>query len=151
MRLRVFAGLSALGLAGIGLLIAAASSAPARARRAANYRLARLPTFLNPPTDVHGDACYQARAGAATRSTTAAGSASGWARAGSSGTGCPTADNDFIFAVIAEELGVVGCVVVLALFGVLAYTGLRIARRVDDPFRRLAAAARHHLAGRARR
>ena len=53
----------------------------------------------------------------------------------------PDADNDFIFAVIAEELGVVGCVVVLALFGVLAYTGLRIARRVDDPFRRLAAAA----------
>ena len=31
----------------------------------------------------------------------------------SSGTGCPTAHNDFIFAVIAEELGVVGCVVVL--------------------------------------
>ena len=43
--------------------------------------------------------------------------------------------------MIAEELGVVGCVVVLALFAVLAYTGLRIARRVDDPFRRLAAAA----------
>ena len=34
----------------------------------------------------------------------------------------------------------VGCLVVLALFAVLAYTGLRIARRVDDPFRRLVAA-----------
>src|SRR5690606_9212000 len=33
-----------------------------------------------------------------------------------------------------------GCMVVLALFSVLAYTGLRIARRVQDPFRRLAAA-----------
>jgi cell division protein FtsW len=32
-------------------------------------------------------------------------------------------------------------VVVLALFSVLAYTGFRIARRVDDPFRRLAATA----------
>jgi cell division protein FtsW len=31
----------------------------------------------------------------------------------------------------------VGCFVVLALLCVLAYTGLRIARRVDDPFRRL--------------
>jgi cell division protein FtsW len=51
------------------------------------------------------------------------------------------AHNDFIFAVVAEELGVVGCAVVLALFAVLTYTGLRIARRVDDPFRRLAAAA----------
>jgi cell division protein FtsW len=36
---------------------------------------------------------------------------------------------------------VIGCAVVLALFGVLAYTGLRIARRIGDPFRRLVAAA----------
>jgi cell division protein FtsW len=42
--------------------------------------------------------------------------------------------------VIAEELGVMGCLVVLGLFGVLAYTGLRIARRVTNPFRRLVAA-----------
>jgi cell division protein FtsW len=53
----------------------------------------------------------------------------------------PNGHNDFIFAVIAEELGVVGCLVVLVLFGMLAYTGLRIARRVEDPFRRLVAAA----------
>jgi cell division protein FtsW len=53
----------------------------------------------------------------------------------------PNEHNDFIFAVIAEELGVVGCLVVLALFAVLTYTGLRIARRIDDPFRTLAAAA----------
>jgi cell division protein FtsW len=53
----------------------------------------------------------------------------------------PNGHNDFIFAVIAEELGVVGCLVVLALFGVLAYTGLRIARRVEDPFQRLVTAA----------
>ena len=52
----------------------------------------------------------------------------------------PNAHNDFIFAIVAEELGVVGCMVVLALFAVLAYTGLRIARRVEDPFRRLVAA-----------
>lgn len=53
----------------------------------------------------------------------------------------PNGHNDFIFAVIAEELGVVGCLVVLTLFGMLAYTGMRIARRVDDPYRRLVAAA----------
>ena len=52
----------------------------------------------------------------------------------------PNAHNDFIFAILAEELGVVGCLVVLLLFGVLTYTGLRIARRVEDPFRRLVAA-----------
>ncbi|MGH8791318.1 MAG: putative lipid II flippase FtsW [Stackebrandtia sp.] len=52
----------------------------------------------------------------------------------------PNGHNDFIFALIAEELGVVGCVVVLVLFMVLTYSGMRIASRVDDPFRRLAAA-----------
>jgi cell division protein FtsW len=52
----------------------------------------------------------------------------------------PNGHNDFIFAVIAEELGVVGCLAVLALFATLAYTGLRIARRVGNPFRRLVAA-----------
>ncbi|MFD0585385.1 FtsW/RodA/SpoVE family cell cycle protein [Dactylosporangium darangshiense] len=53
----------------------------------------------------------------------------------------PNAHNDFIFAIVAEELGVVGCMVVLLLFGMLTYTGLRIARRVEDPFRRLVAAS----------
>jgi cell division protein FtsW len=52
----------------------------------------------------------------------------------------PNGHNDFIFALIAEELGVVGCLVILALFGVLVYTGFRIARRSDDPFRALVAA-----------
>nr|BFF24316.1 hypothetical protein GCM10025732_22810 [Glycomyces mayteni] len=47
----------------------------------------------------------------------------------------PNGHNDFIFALIAEELGVVGCLVILALFGVLVYTGFRIARRSDDAFR----------------
>ncbi|THV28315.1 putative lipid II flippase FtsW [Glycomyces paridis] len=52
----------------------------------------------------------------------------------------PNGHNDFIFALIAEELGVVGCLVILALFGVLVFTGFRIARRSDDPFRALVAA-----------
>lgn len=52
----------------------------------------------------------------------------------------PNGHNDFIFALIAEELGVVGCLVILALYGVLVYTGFRIARRSDDPFRALVAA-----------
>ncbi len=52
----------------------------------------------------------------------------------------PSGHNDFIFALIAEELGVVGCLVILALFGVLAYTGFRIAWRSADPFRKLVSA-----------
>ncbi|MGH3390796.1 MAG: putative lipid II flippase FtsW, partial [Actinomadura sp.] len=52
----------------------------------------------------------------------------------------PHADTDFIFAIIGEELGLIGTLVVLGLFGLLAYAGLRIARRVKDSFMRLAAA-----------
>ena len=52
----------------------------------------------------------------------------------------PEAHNDFIFAIIGEELGLFGTLVVLALFGVLGYAGLRIATRTKDPFARYAAA-----------
>jgi cell division protein FtsW len=141
VRLRVFATLSALGLAGIGLLIAAASvgggSGDAGER---NYRFDRLTTFLSPPENCAQEACYQAL------QARYAIDHGGWFGVGLGKSSLkwgwlPAEHNDFIFAVIAEELGVVGCVVVLALFAVLTYTGLRIARRVDDPFRRLAAAA----------
>ena len=49
----------------------------------------------------------------------------------------PNAHNDFIFAIIGEELGLVGALGLLALFGLFAYTGMRIARRSADPFLRL--------------
>ncbi len=53
----------------------------------------------------------------------------------------PNADSDFIFAVIGEELGLIGAGLVLLLFGLLAYTGLRIARRNADPFIKIVASA----------
>src|SRR5574337_1821630 len=49
----------------------------------------------------------------------------------------PNAHNDFIFAIIGEELGFVGGSGLLALFGLFAYTGMRIAKRSADPFLRL--------------
>ena len=49
----------------------------------------------------------------------------------------PNAHNDFIFAIVGEELGFIGAAGLLALFGVFAYTGMRIARRSADPFLRL--------------
>ena len=52
----------------------------------------------------------------------------------------PNAHNDFIFAIIGEELGFLGAVAVLALFATLAYTGLRIAARSADPWLRIVVA-----------
>jgi cell division protein FtsW len=52
----------------------------------------------------------------------------------------PNATTDYIFAIIGEELGLVGTLCVTALYGGIAYAGVRIARRVDDTFMRLAAA-----------
>ncbi|WP_127501342.1 FtsW/RodA/SpoVE family cell cycle protein [Actinoplanes solisilvae] len=141
VRLRVFGALGVLGLAGISLLIAAASGGAGSGRAGEdNYRLARLTDFLKPLDQCDLDACYQI---IQARSAIFEG---GWFGVGL-GKGAlkwnwlPAADNDFIFAVVAEELGVVGCSVILALFSVLVYTGFRIARRSQDPFRRLSAAA----------
>ena len=53
----------------------------------------------------------------------------------------PHAESDYIFAIIGEELGFLGCLVVVLLYGVLAYAGFRIARRSTDRFIQLASVA----------
>ncbi|MFD2080257.1 cell division protein FtsW [Actinopolymorpha cephalotaxi] len=52
----------------------------------------------------------------------------------------PEAHTDFIYAVIGEELGLVGTLVVLGMFLTLAYVGIRVALRTEDTFTRLATA-----------
>lgn len=143
VRLRTFAALCVVGLAGIGLLVAAASlGAGSGGEGDDNYRLKRLTMFFDPPPpeECKLEDCFQLIQARYAIDN------GGWFGVGLGQSRLkwdwlPEAENDFIFAIIAEELGVVGCAVVLALFAVLGYTGLRIARRVQDPFRRLAAAA----------
>jgi len=53
----------------------------------------------------------------------------------------PESTSDFIFAIIGEELGLIGTLCVTVLYGGLAFAGLRIARRVPDMFCRLGATA----------
>jgi cell division protein FtsW len=52
----------------------------------------------------------------------------------------PNAFNDFIFAIIGEEFGLIGAGVVIALFVLLAYAGIRVALGAPDTFGALVAA-----------
>ncbi len=124
----MFAGLTA-GAAGLVLYLATS----------AGYRSARVAAWLH-PNSVKDDSLYQihqsmyglGHGGIFGAGLGQAVSKTGW---------LPNADSDFIFAVIGEELGLIGAGLVLLLFGLLAYTGLRIARRNVDPFIKIAASA----------
>jgi len=52
----------------------------------------------------------------------------------------PNAHSDFVFAVLGEELGLIGAIAVLSLFGILVFAGIRIAMGAQDTFGRLLAA-----------
>jgi cell division protein FtsW len=103
------------------------------------YRVRRLLDFGHPFDDLHHTG-WQAGQG-----IYALGSG-GWWGVGLGGSRekwgyLPEAHSDFIFAIIGEELGLLGTLAVLLLFAVLAYAGIRVAQRSRDMFPRLAASA----------
>jgi cell division protein FtsW len=98
----------------------------------ADYRRARLLSFLRPEADPLG-AGFQA-----IQSLIAVG-AGGWFGNGLGGSRqklffLPFPHTDFIFAIVGEELGFVGAVGLVICFGVVAWRGLRAARRAPDAF-----------------
>lgn len=99
------------------------------------YRSDRVRSWLDPAADAQG-AGYQARQA---KFALANGGVfgDGLGQGTAKWNYLPNAHNDFIFAIIGEELGFVGAFGLLALFGLFAYTGMRIARRSADPFLRL--------------
>ena len=52
----------------------------------------------------------------------------------------PEPHNDFIFAIIAEELGLVGCIIIMAIFAVLIIAGIDVAMKAKDKYGKLLAA-----------
>ena len=101
----------------------------------AGYRSDRVRSWLNPGQDPQ-DSGYQARQA---KYALANGGifGDGLGQGTAKWNYLPNAHNDFIFAIIGEELGLVGALGLLGLFGLFAYTGMRIARRSADPFLRL--------------
>lgn len=101
-------------------------------------RVARLTSFLDPLAH-YGDRGWQASHSFFALATGGLWGTGIGASSQKWGNRLPGAHTDFIFAVIGEEFGLFGTLVVLALFATLTYAGIRIACRTSDMFVRLAA------------
>jgi cell division protein FtsW len=103
----------------------------------ASYRRDRLLSFVNPIAHASSTG-YQV---VQSLSTLAMGGIGGNGIGGSAATWgfLPNAHTDFVFAVIGGNLGLVGSVAVIALFGLFGWAGLRIAGREQDLFSRYVA------------
>jgi cell division protein FtsW len=104
----------------------------------ASYRRARVMAFLDPFADPAntGYQTVQSLVGIASGGLTGVGLGASRAKWGF----LPYAHTDFIFAIIAEELGLVGALAVLGLFVAIGYFGIRAAMRAPDAFGMLLAA-----------
>lgn len=100
------------------------------------YRLTRITTWLNPWADPTGDGFQTIQSLYALASGGLFGLGLGQSR---QKTFLPEAYNDIIFAIICEELGIVGAALVILLFAVLIWRGIRIALRAKDAFGMLVA------------
>jgi len=120
----------ALGAAAGPLLFGAVATA--------QYRLARVLTFLNPGAAPQ-EATWQVQqslTGIGAGQLLGTGFGQGQQKLGY----LPYAYSDFIFSTIGEEWGFAGVLVIAVLFGTLVWLGFRIARNASDPFGQLLAA-----------
>lgn len=126
--LRVFGFAGVIAAAGV-----AALTIPSANRRA------RIFAWLSDECDPTND-CYQTQHGIWGLAT------GGWGGVGLGASAekwsyLPEAHNDFIFAIIGEELGLIGTLLVLGLFTLLALAMFRVIRRHPDPFVQITTAA----------
>lgn len=122
--------LSLVGIVGSALLVLAVFQpfAPADER----YRMRRVTTFIDPFADKAG-AGFQV-----VQSLYSLGSGGlfglGLGKSRQKFFYLPEAHNDFIFAIIGEELGFVGCVTVILLYTLLVWRGIKVALNAKDFF-----------------
>jgi cell division protein FtsW len=119
--MRIFAGAGVLAAVGVVALAATSSN-----------RVGRIMDWFSGDCDPSAG-CYQTKHGLQALAT------GGWAGLGlgqsrEKWSYLPEAHNDFIFAIIGEELGLIGTLLVLALFGLLAFAMFRVIARHRDPF-----------------
>lgn len=98
----------------------------------APYRLKRVVTFLDPFKDIRGDGWQIVQSLYAIGSGGVFGAGIGQSR--QKYLNIPEPQNDFIFSIICEELGLAGAILVIALFAFLIYRGVKIALSSPDLF-----------------
>ena len=109
------------------------------------FRLARLTTFLDPWQDPTGDGWQVIQGLYAIGSGGLFGVGLGESK--QKYLYIPEPHNDFIFAIIAEELGFVGCLVVISLFAIFIWRGILTAMKAQDSFGSLLAIGITSLVG----
>jgi rod shape determining protein RodA len=124
----------------LGLLAAVAVGvyAIARLHLLKGYQLTRLTSFLHPSQDLAGTGYngLQAKIAVGSGGLHGEGLFHGTFTGGSF---VPSASTDFIFTVAGEELGFVGCAVIVALLAVIVFRAIRAAQIADDMFGMLVA------------
>ena len=126
-----------LGIFGVGGALVGAGVAYLTTTN--NTRITRIESWLGNSCDITKE-CYQTLHGTWGLAT------GGWWGLGlgesrEKWSYLPEAHNDFIFAIIGEELGLVGTLLVLVLFALLALAMSRVIRRHPDPFVKVTTAA----------
>lgn len=101
------------------------------------YRRARILAFLNPYSDPQGKGFHiiQSLIAVSTGGITGTGLMEGKEKL----FYLPEPHTDFIFSVISEELGLVGAIIILILFSIFLWRGVRTALRTQDMFGRFLA------------
>lgn len=126
VKLRIF--ILPLAIAAIGVYYYLVSS---------ENRMRRVFSFLDPNCDAYNE-CYQSQHGVFGLS---------WGGVFGLGLGnskekygwLPARENDYIFAIVGEELGLIGCIVLLGLFTIFTVGAFHVIRKTDDPFVRIVA------------
>ena len=110
-----------------------------------SFRLARLTTFLDPWSDPTGDGWQVIQGLYAIGSGGLFGVGLGQSK--QKYLYIPEPHNDFIFAIIAEELGFIGCLAVIILFAIFIWRGVLTAMKAPDSFGSLLAVGITSLVG----
>jgi cell division protein FtsW len=121
----------------LGLLIGSLGIAALIMALAAPYRRQRLLTFLDPSSDVTGSGfqTIQAKIAIGSGGLDGVGIGNGVQKA----FYLPEAHTDMISAVIGEEFGLLGMILLVAVYGLIGYAGFRVARAAKDDFGRILA------------